>query len=378
MMMPLELMRERIFPAVPPLIRDDFVRLTAARLQNQSRLLFLALLITVPAAIYAASSGASRFTRIGLPLIMGAACVLGFLSLLRDLKLDRSVRRSEKMIAQSTWVSSALAVVCSSWCVMSWLGAAEASRIYYPFILSMGSLATAYSLASVRTAAILNLAIGLLPIGTLMLLSGHRMDLAAGTSLMVAAAFLLRMVIQQHRQLVDMLLLQRQMRELADTDPLTGLVNRRALGKRLDHEIANAAPDTSFAFALLDLDGFKPVNDRYGHAIGDVLLCEVADRLRETCDGNAVVARMGGDEFAVFAPPRSALNDTALADRLLSVLIEPFAIAGHRIRVGASIGVARWPVDGATTSALYEAADHCLYAVKAVSHERRGQQTRFA
>lgn len=359
--------KRAVFPPVPEMIRDDFMRLTAGRLQSQSRLLFLALLLTVPTAIRAASGGAPAWVRLGLPVVMGAACFAGFLSLCRDLKLERSVWRSQRLMSQSTWVSSILAVVCSAWCVTSWLTAPEGMRIYYPMILSMGSLGTAYCLSSLRLATILNLAIGLLPISTLLILSGNRMDLAAGTSLMIAAAFLLRMIVQQHSQLVDLLMLQRQMRELANTDPLTGLLNRRAFNAQLDAELASPDRDNPFALALLDLDGFKPLNDRYGHSVGDRLLCEVADRLRNACGSNGHVARLGGDEFAVLVPHGSAIAFSGIADLLLATLLQPCAIDDHVIRVGASIGVAIWPDDGATGQTLFDTADRALYAVKTMA-----------
>ena len=356
--------RQNIAPPVPAVIRDEFTLLTASQLQSQARLLFLALFITVPTVLFAASEGAADWVRVGLPAVMGTACLCGFLSLLRDLRLSTSVRRARRHIAESTWVSSAMAVVCSVWCVASWLGAPEGARAYYPLILSMGSLATAYCLSSIRLGAVLNLGIGLLPISALLLLSGNRMDVAAGTSLLVAALFQLRMIIQKHAQLVDMLLLQRQMRELADTDPLTGLVNRRAFDQRL-RAMANDAGGTGFTLALLDLDDFKPINDRFGHMIGDLVLCEVARRLRGAYGSDDVVARLGGDEFAVIMPAGSAIAATGAANHLLAALVPPCTIDGHSIRIGASVGIAAWPGDGATTDALIETADRALYAAKA-------------
>jgi diguanylate cyclase (GGDEF)-like protein len=287
----------------------------------------------------------------------------------RNLPVD--LPSAARMISAATWVSCTLGVVCSTWCVMSWLSAPPAMRIYYPMIMAMGSLATAYCLSTIRFATIANLAIGLLPISLLLLFTGNRMDLAAGTSLVVASTFLLRMIAQQHSQLVDLLMLQRQMRELADTDPLTGLLNRRALDVRLDEEIAGAGPDTIFAVALLDLDGFKPVNDRYGHATGDILLCEVADRLRRASGDQAIVARLGGDEFAILAPAGSAIAVSAMAGHMLAALVPQHRIGGQDIRIGASIGVARWPADGRTPDALFETADRALYAAKAEGKQPR-------
>lgn len=359
-----------MFPPIPDVILGDFKLLRAARLQSQIPLLYLTLLLTIPTTIYGSSQGAPAWVRLGIPVVMGAACLARFITWMKKRKQTLDVHSAERMVTGATWVSGSLGVICSIWCVMSFLTAPADLRIYYPMIMSMGSLATAYCLSTIRGATIINLLIGLLPISLLLLFSGNRMDLAAGTSLVVASAFLLRMIFQQHDQLVDLLLLQRQMRELADTDPLTGLPNRRVLAERLDEQIQRAGPNASFALALLDLDGFKPVNDQYGHGCGDLLLCEVADRLRAACGPNALPARLGGDEFAILVPAGSAISLAAIADHMLAALVPPYRIEGHVIRVGASIGVATWPGDGATSRDLFETADAALYAVKAQRNER--------
>jgi diguanylate cyclase len=184
--------------------------------------------------------------------------------------------------------------------------------------------------------------------------------------MMVATAFLLHMIIKHHAQLVDLLMLQRQMHEQANTDALTGLLNRRAFDKRIEQELASVTHGDSFVFALLDLDGFKPVNDHYGHATGDLLLREVANRLKKSCGDDGVVARIGGDEFAILIPSGSPLAAAPIADHLLAALIPKCQIEGYRIRIGASIGVANWPADGTTHKALFETADLALYAAKAM------------
>jgi len=358
-------LRMKAFPPIPDAILDDFKLLRAARLQSQIPLLYMTLFLTIPTTIYGSSEGAPLIVRLGIPFVMGVACLLRFFAWMKKRNMTVDVATAGRMISAATWVSSSLAVLCSAWCVVSWWSAPTETRIYYPMIMAMGSLATVYCLSTIRAATIVNLAIGLLPISLLLLLSGNRMDLAAGTSLVVASAFLLRMIFQQHSQLVDLLLLQRQMRDLANTDPLTGLANRRAFDERLAREISGAEPETRFTVALLDLNGFKPVNDRYGHAVGDRLLCEVGARLQKACGENGIVARLGGDEFAILLLPGSTIGANVVADHMLAVLVPHYQIAAHVIRVGASIGVAKWPADGATAQALFETADHSLYAAKA-------------
>lgn len=359
-------LRRRFFPPVPDEIRDDVALLRANRIETLTPALFLTLAATTPTAVYAGVATVHPFVRIGFPVILAAVCLLGFLVLWRGRGRRMSPRRARRMIVEATCLSGAMGAMCSIWTVVNWFAAPPEHHSYYAIIMAMGSLATAYCLSSIRLATFINLTIGLAPIALLMLMSGNPPEIGAGTSLVVATLFLMRMMIQQHGQLVDLLRLQRQMRDLAHTDPLTGLANRREFDLLLDAEIAAAGEGVRFAIALLDLDGFKPVNDRHGHAVGDRVLCEVAERLRSACGDAAVVARQGGDEFAILAPAGSALLATSLADHILSALAIPFRAGRQPIRVGASIGVAVWPDDGRTARQLFEVADRALYAAKAI------------
>jgi len=363
-------LRTRFFPPIPEALRDDVALLRANRVETLTPMLFLMLAATTPTAIYGGIASVHPFIRIGFPIILAVVCLLGFLVLRHNRGRRMSPRRARRMIVESTWLSGTMGAMCSSWTVINWLAAPPATHSYYAMIMAMGSLATAYCLSSIRFATFVNLIIGLVPISILMLTSGNASEIAAGTSLVVATLFLLRMILQQHGQLIDLLELQRQMRELAHTDPLTGLANRREFDKRLDEEIATACEGHPFAIALLDLNGFKPVNDQHGHAIGDGLLCEIAQRLRGACGDHAVVARQGGDEFAILAPAGSPLLETSLADHILAALAAPYRIDGRPISVGASIGISRWPEHGETARKLFEVADSALYAAKAVD---RGQ-----
>ncbi|WP_422060053.1 diguanylate cyclase domain-containing protein [Sphingopyxis sp.] len=358
-------LRTRVFPPVPDDIRDDVAVLRAQRIETLTPALFLLLAATTPTAIYAGVDTVHPAVRIGFPVVLAIVGVFGFLFLMHNRGRRMSPRRARRMIVEATWLSGVMASMCSAWAVINWLAAPPAAHSYYGMIMAMGSLATAYCLSSIRFATFVNLGIGLVPVSLLMLTSGIVAEFAAGASLVLATLFLLRMVIQQHGQLVDLLRLQRQMRELAHTDPLTGLPNRRAFDVRLSEEIADATIDRPFAIALLDLDGFKPVNDRHGHAVGDQLLCEIAERLRGACSEHAMVARQGGDEFAILVPAGSALLNTSLADHILASLAAPYRISEQSIGVGASIGFATWPKNGTTSRRLFEAADRALYAAKA-------------
>jgi diguanylate cyclase (GGDEF)-like protein len=155
------------------------------------------------------------------------------------------------------------------------------------------------------------------------------------------------------------------LRSLAHTDPLTGLLNRRGLDDVLVGAIQRATPEHFLALYALDLDGFKPVNDRFGHDVGDDLLRAVAGRLRGSVRSIDGVARVGGDEFVVVAEGLTSQGQAIeLGDKLLDAFRELFRVSGEDLRVGATIGYALAPNDHADAGALMKAADAAMYAGK--------------
>ena len=156
------------------------------------------------------------------------------------------------------------------------------------------------------------------------------------------------------------------MNSLAHTDPLTGLPNRRGLYAELASSLQRCTPHHLVAVYLLDLDGFKPVNDQYGHDVGDELLVAVAQRLRGHLRESDVVARLGGDEFALLQRGVSD-GDSAyrLADRLVQALGQPTEIEAHALQIGASIGIVLSPGDGTEAEELLRKADSAMYLAKA-------------
>jgi diguanylate cyclase (GGDEF)-like protein/PAS domain S-box-containing protein len=153
---------------------------------------------------------------------------------------------------------------------------------------------------------------------------------------------------------------------LAHYDSLTGLANRHQMAQTLEKILT--APNLEHracAVFLLDLDRFKQVNDTMGHPAGDSLLIQVSARLERTVGDKGRVGRLGGDEFQVILPGRSRIDDLAeLAKRVIHDLSQPYSIDGHRVVIGASIGVALSPDDGVTSEALIRNADLALYAAK--------------
>ncbi len=160
------------------------------------------------------------------------------------------------------------------------------------------------------------------------------------------------------------------MRTGALTDALTGTANRRLLEAQAEHEIARYGRSRrGFAILLLDLDGFKPINDRFGHAAGDEVLQDVATSIRRAIRDQDTVARIGGDEFCVLAPE----TDVAGADRLATrVNVAVARVTAGIDALAASHGLAVFPRDGRELGALLRHADAQLLAAKRQVHRGRG------
>ncbi len=157
-----------------------------------------------------------------------------------------------------------------------------------------------------------------------------------------------------------------QAMQLALYDPLTGLPNRKLLDERLQYALATAKRHGGqVALLFIDLDKFKPVNDNYGHAYGDLLLKDVALRLRSCVRESDTASRLGGDEFVALLPEVEGENDVAVvAEKVLQRLNMPYDIAGHTLSISASIGAAVYPRDGTDAKSLTRSADLAMYEAK--------------
>ena len=178
--------------------------------------------------------------------------------------------------------------------------------------------------------------------------------------------------------------LQEQLEHMAQHDQLTGLPNRFLLNDRLQQALLLAKRRRSrFAVLYLDLDGFKLVNDTYGHEAGDAVLVEVAKRLLACTRESDTVARLGGDEFTVLMTEiQEEGNVERVASLIVKTLSEPIPLADKACEIGVSIGIALYPEDGETPDALLSRSDAALYRVKGqgrngfqFAHTRPGEPT---
>jgi diguanylate cyclase (GGDEF)-like protein len=164
---------------------------------------------------------------------------------------------------------------------------------------------------------------------------------------------------------------QQMIAHMAHHDALTSLPNRTLFRDRLEQAVALAARGAVMAVHYLDIDGFKPVNDKLGHKAGDELLVAIAERLLGTIRKHDTVARLGGDEFAIVQTGiREATDAVSLANRVLGAIAAPFRIAGCEVSIGISVGIAVAPGDSLDADELLRKADAAMYASKAAGRSR--------
>lgn len=163
-----------------------------------------------------------------------------------------------------------------------------------------------------------------------------------------------------------------ELRHMAQHDSLTGLPNRALFGDRVQNVLAYARRhDRRFAIIFLDLDNFKPINDNYGHSVGDLLLQQVAKRLQDSIRASDTAGRIGGDEFVLLigelVGPDAA---PALAEKIRQEVRRPYSIDGHQLTISCSLGVAIYPNDGTDETALTKRADEAMYRAKESGQDR--------
>ena len=261
---------------------------------------------------------------------------------------------------------------------------AAAQRDLLILFTSLAMLGCAYGLSSFPNAARMPLLLFGLPFSGALVLSPNIAHAGVGISLMLITLLTLRLINLQNRGFVELvrsraivdrererarqaesaaLAEKARVKQIADTDPLTGLANRRAFLAALEARLADMA-GPNLALALFDLDGFKPINDTFGHAAGDAVLIEVAHRLQANGGADAFAARIGGDEFALIFPCAGDAEAVAMGEWLCELLGRGYRVQSRELRISACCGlVLLRPGASEVTDALH-CGDAALYSGK--------------
>ncbi|MCO5091205.1 EAL domain-containing protein [Bosea sp. (in: a-proteobacteria)] len=297
---------------------------------------------------------------------------------LTDLETARVLRRTNK-------ISAILGVSFSVWAIALFPYGDAYTQAYVGTFLTVAMLTSMLCLIHLRSAAVIVALSVSIPCATFFALSGIPTLIGTAINVTLITVGVVIVILIQYRDFTRMVEAQKQTEllsnenlRLANLDSLTELPNRRAFFARLA-EVFKTTPAerTRIALGIIDLDGFKPVNDLYGHAVGDKLLIAVAERLLfDRPSGALFMSRLGGDEFAYVvtdAPDDDAL--VAQGERIAELLRAPFLLAEATVQISGSVGIAVYPEMASGANQLFERADYALYHGKSA---RRGGAILFS
>lgn len=265
----------------------------------------------------------------------------------------------------TTAIALGLGFVGGVWSIDAYYDTREIRRVLTPVFIFMITFAGAICLTSVPRAAIGVMATALLPMMGIMMTSDDIGVQAMAVCFTTVSLLIMALVVSSFREIISGLELRHELQKLSETDPLTGLANRRAFRVQFAALTASLAPSRCVSIVMIDLDGFKLANDRFGHAAGDAILVQAGERLLTLCPQAASIARLGGDEFALLIEADgNGEYCAALRDSVRMVLSLPYHYHDQQIPISASVGMASCSDTNASLEPLMRAADHDMYGAK--------------
>ncbi len=337
-------------------------------------------IILTTVALCCATAGTSLLGGIVLPT---ALLLISTFRLFSWLKARQVVERATAdLIRREVVGASALGpVLALALAIMAAVSTAQSSVVEFTLAqvaVWVAVAACAFCLSALGSVAGVVVAAATAPLVVAFLTRGDDLTIWLAALMTVAACFVVRMLGENFRMFAEIVRSRFTMAEkqraaeearqaamaIALTDHLTALPNRRCFqGLLADRASAAARP---FAVGLIDLDGFKPINDMHGHPAGDEILRQVAGRIARAMNGRGSAARMGGDEFAILCDGIGARDQAiALGDEIQSIFATPFAVDGLEIALTGACGFALFPVSAVEPDELVRLADAALYRAKA-------------
>lgn len=352
------------------------IRAQCRALARQIPLLYVILAVNTALLDCAFLERAPQLITVWIPLGFGAACTHRGLTWWR---LRHSDFDNEQIAAgrvrRAVCLCFVAGLLCSCWALWLTKFGDDLARAHVAFYLAVTVASSIFCLMNIPAAAVASTAAILVPFGFEFSRHNGHVTLIILDSLFVFAALLAVMkaeylnflrLITTHEQLTLGQAEQKRLADanllLAELDHLTQLPNRRRFFSDLEQAMSTSSG--GLTVALVDLDGFKPVNDIFGHAAGDEVLVQAAKRLTEQANG-AHVARLGGDEFAVILP--ATMGEEAVVEwgrRTCAALSDPYPVEGAVAHVSGTIGLSGLQVAGVSARQLVERADYALYAAK--------------
>lgn len=352
----------------PRLLKAQFFALS-----RQLPLMYFILVVNTLALAATLYASAPRwlvvYCPLGMTLVCGGRAILWW----RTRGLEYSTEHMFRALQRTNRLAGFIALGFALWSLALFPYGDGYAQAHVAFYMAITVIACIFSMMHLRPAAlattlVVNTAFILFFVSTRNLTF---IAMAVNVTLVsFAMLFILQSQYQAFTELVNMQAntekLSGENQLLANRDSLTGLPNRRQFFSALENSLQRARiRESRLAVGLLDLDGFKPVNDLYGHSVGDKLLFQVGLRLSEMCDQSVHIARLGGDEFALIIDDAQQDEQIlTLGRRVCALLREPFLLVDIPIQISASLGFATFPDMASSETNIYEYADYALYQSK--------------
>jgi diguanylate cyclase (GGDEF)-like protein len=358
-------------PTNESITTQDEAELLRAKFKNfaqQATLSYVNVIACAAVVCYIMWGQAPGWLSIGAPvaLICGS---FGRIIYLKRLDIDAlTFPEIKRQTRQVFFASAGLSIICASGCALLLVYGDIVLNRQIVFVLIVGAQGVIVSFMHLRPSA-LAVSYILTPSVCLFIFLSGEPNSGILSILYLSSAVTVGMMIRQHTGIFSSLVetglraqrLSEENEQIANQDSLTRLPNRRMFFAHL--EAAAQAGAEPFAIALLDLDGFKPVNDLYGHAVGDMLLRKASERLSVFANEKTLVARLGGDEFAIIRHG-SACDINEMLNAVRNAIRAPYQIGAIAIHVATSVGYSVFPEDADNAADLYENADFALYQAK--------------
>ncbi len=311
------------------------------------------------------------------PLLLTAFCLIRIFSWLRLARTQVSAHQAASVLRSTRRLAWLFSIVFTTWSLSLMPHGDEAFKLHVAFYMAITVIGVIFCLMHVLSAAFTVTAIVNGALVTTFLVSGNDVFQAVAIDTSLVSVAMLIVSFTHFRNFADLVATQSENRRLANIDSLTNLPNRRAFFDALDLHFENAAArGHRLAVGLVDLDGFKSVNDIHGHSAGDQVLAEASSRLAAACMSATVLARLGGDEFGLVVTGDCSDSRLALFGRdIANVFRDPVIVGDSSVRLGATIGFSTYPHSSRNKADLFEAADYALYEGK---RRARGSVTVFS
>ncbi|SDG16032.1 putative bifunctional diguanylate cyclase/phosphodiesterase [Paraburkholderia phenazinium] len=320
---------------------------------------------------------APRWLTIDIPVVMTVLSFIRVVGWLRRSKREATRDVALQALSRTQRLSGIIAVAFTLWALALFPYGDAYEKTHVAFYMAITVIGVIFCLMHLRPAAF---TVAFIVNGSFVIffsLSGNSVFVAIAINTALVSAAMLTILLVHYRDFTGMVSARAENFRLANIDSLTGLANRRAFFSYLDNAYAKAKSDgTRLAVGIIDLDGFKAVNDIYGHATGDKLLQTIGARLKDVCPTNYYVARLGGDEFSIVASDFGDTAELLAAGEFICSALRTAASPGETtLQIGGSIGFSVYPDMASDTVQLFANADYALYYGKRTS---RGKVTLFS